>query len=97
MTIPPQELDLQLLEWLRHVDRKFLLVATKADRISGNQLRASLKKLSERLGVSPDRVIPFSAKARMGHTSFGRRSKLRPASKIPGHRMWRKRAKAISS
>ena len=35
VTIPPQELDLQLIDWLHHVDRNFLLVATKADRISG--------------------------------------------------------------
>ncbi len=52
VTIPPQELDLQLLDWLRHVGRNFVIVATKADRISGNQLRASLHKLTERLGVS---------------------------------------------
>ncbi len=42
VTIPPQELDMQLVDWLRHVNRKFLIVATKADRISGNQLRSSL-------------------------------------------------------
>jgi GTP-binding protein len=67
VTIPPQELDLQLIKWLRHVERKFLLVATKADRISGNQLRTSLKKLSEELEVTADRIIPYSAKARTGY------------------------------
>jgi GTP-binding protein len=67
VTIPPQELDVQLLDWLRHVDRSFLLVATKADRISGNQLRTSLRKLSEQLGVLSDQIIPFSAKVRVGH------------------------------
>ncbi len=67
VTIPPQELDVQLLEWLRHMGRNFLLVGTKADRISGNQLRASMKKLSERLGIGDDRIIPFSAKARIGY------------------------------
>ena len=39
VTIPPQQLDLQLLDWLRHADRNFLVVATKADRVSKNQLR----------------------------------------------------------
>ena len=67
VTIPPQELDLQLLEWLRHVDRNFLLVATKADRISGNQLRTSLHKLSEQLGIPAGQIVPFSARARMGY------------------------------
>jgi GTP-binding protein len=67
VTIPPQDLDLQLIKWLRHVDRKFLLVATKSDRISGNQLRTSLKKLGEELGVPLDQIIPYSAKARVGY------------------------------
>jgi GTP-binding protein len=70
VTIPPQELDLQLLHWLRHVDRNFLLVATKADRISGNQLRTSLHKLSEQLGVPSDRIAPFSARSQIGHDAL---------------------------
>ncbi len=66
VTIPPQQLDLQLLDWLRHARRNFIVVATKADRISNNQLRASLQKLSEQLQVSMEQVIAFSAKARVG-------------------------------
>ncbi len=84
VTIPPQELDLQLLDWLRHVDRKFLLVATKADRISANQLRTSLKKLSEKLDVSPDHVIPFSAKARTGHNELWKAIKTAAGVEDPG-------------
>jgi GTP-binding protein len=67
VTIPPQDLDKQLIKWLNHVDRNFLLVATKADRISGNQLRTSLQKLTEALGVPRERIIPYSAKARDGY------------------------------
>ncbi len=67
VTIPPQELDMQLIGWLRHVDRSFLLVATKADRISRSQLRSSLEKLTLRLEVPHEQIIPFSAKARLGH------------------------------
>ncbi len=67
VTIPPQELDQQLINWMRHVDRKFLIVATKADRISGNQLRTSLHKLSDALGVPPEQIIPYSSKARAGY------------------------------
>lgn len=72
VTIPPQELDLQLLDWLRHVDRNFQLVATKADRISGNQLRTSLHKLSDKLGVPHDQIVPFSAKKRTGYDELWR-------------------------
>jgi GTP-binding protein len=67
VTIPPQELDKQIIDWLHHVGRNFLLVATKADRISGNQLRTSLQKLTEILGVARERVIPYSVKARSGY------------------------------
>src|SRR5689334_9873078 len=52
VTIPPQEIDKQLVDWLHHANRKFAIVATKADRISGNQLRTSLQKLGEQLGVT---------------------------------------------
>lgn len=72
VTIPPQQLDVQLLEWLRHADRRFLVVATKADRISNNQLRASLNKLCEQLQVDLDQIVPFSAKARIGQDELWR-------------------------
>jgi GTP-binding protein len=72
VTIPPQRLDIQLLEWLRHSDRQFLIVATKADRISHNQLRTSLKKLGEQLQVNLDQIVPFSAKARIGQDELWR-------------------------
>ena len=45
VTIPPQALDLQLLDWLRHMQRNFIVVATKADRVSGNDLKKSVAKL----------------------------------------------------
>src|SRR6516164_11462985 len=61
VTIPPQQLDIQLLEWLRHANRRFLIVATKADRISGNQLRNSLHKLGQELQVEAGEILPFSS------------------------------------
>jgi len=72
VTIPPQQLDMQLLDWLRHADRRFLIVATKADRISNNQLRSSLHKLCEQLQVHLDQIVPFSAKARIGQEDLWR-------------------------
>lgn len=84
VTVPPQELDLQLLDWLRHVERNFLLVATKADRISGNQLRNSLHKLSEKLSIRPDQIIPFSAKAPIGRDELWRAIKLAAGIEDPG-------------
>jgi len=71
VTIPPQQLDLQLLEWLRHAKRNFV-VATKADRISHSQMRSSLQKLSEQLQVAMEEIVPFSAKARIGYDELWR-------------------------
>jgi len=67
VSIPPQKLDLQLIDWLRHHGRPFLVVATKADRISGNLLRSSLAKLSRELQLESGEIVPFSAKSRVGH------------------------------
>ena len=72
VTIPPQQLDLQLLDWLRHSKRDFVVVATKADRISHNQLRSSLQKLCDQLQVSTEQIIPFSAKERVGYEELWR-------------------------
>jgi GTP-binding protein len=84
VNIPPQELDLKLVEWMRHMDRNFVLAATKADRVSGNQLRTSIQKLSERLGVATDRIIPFSAKARTGQDELWRAIKQAAGVEGPG-------------
>ena len=83
VTIPPQQLDIQLLEWLRHADRRFLIVATKADRISNNQLRSSLHKLCEQLQVNLDQIVPFSAKARIGQEELWRA--IRAAVRLDDH------------
>src|SRR6266853_6274065 len=39
LNVPPQESDRQLLEYLKSVARPFLMVGTKADKLSRNQLR----------------------------------------------------------
>jgi GTP-binding protein len=80
VTIPPQELDLQLMDWLRHMDRQFIVVATKADRISNNQLRNSLPKLCDQLQILPSQIIPFSAKSRVGYDELW--AAIRAAAKV---------------
>jgi GTP-binding protein len=56
---------MELLNWLRHAGRPFLVVGTKIDRISNNQLSNSLRKLKAELLL--EEVIPFSAKGSTGH------------------------------
>jgi GTP-binding protein len=62
--VPPQTRDAQLIQWLRHIGRKFLVVATKIDRLSGNQRARNLAALAK--GLEIDEILPVSAKTRAG-------------------------------
>ncbi len=62
--VPPQDSDRQLLDFLNSSGRDFLLIATKSDRLSNNQLRNAVKTLTEAYPTAP--VIPFSAKTGAG-------------------------------
>ncbi|HKT25386.1 MAG TPA: ribosome biogenesis GTP-binding protein YihA/YsxC [Terriglobales bacterium] len=62
--VPPQKSDRQLVEWLQKHDREVLLVATKSDRLSANQLNKSLAQL--RRGHEVERIVPVSAKTKKG-------------------------------
>jgi GTP-binding protein len=64
VNVPPQESDQQLLEFLSATGRPFVIVATKSDRLSGNQLRNSLQVLSQKFPQTP--IIPFSARTGAG-------------------------------
>lgn len=58
--IPPQPSDGQLIDFLREVGRAFVVVGTKSDRLSSNELAKSVAALKREHGV--DEVIPCSAK-----------------------------------
>jgi GTP-binding protein len=62
--VPPQDSDRQLLDFLNASGREFLLIATKSDRLSNNQLRNALKTLADAYPMAA--VIPFSAKTGAG-------------------------------
>lgn len=62
--VPPQQSDRQLLDWLRHAGRDFAVVATKIDRLSGNERTRNL--LALRKGLELDDVLPVSAKTDYG-------------------------------
>lgn len=64
VNVPPQESDRQLLDFLNSSGHDFLLIATKSDRLSNNQLRNALKSLAEAYPMAT--VIPFSAKTGSG-------------------------------
>jgi GTP-binding protein len=62
--VPPQERDRQLLDFLNATGRDLVMIATKSDRLSNNQLRNALKSLAEAYPTAT--VIPFSAKTGAG-------------------------------
>jgi len=64
VNVPPQESDRQLLAFLTSSGRPFLIVGTKSDRLSGNQLRNSLQTLTHEFPQT--RIVPFSAKSAAG-------------------------------
>src|SRR5271168_3544540 len=64
VNVPPQDSDRQLLDFLNASGRDFVMIATKSDRLSNNQVRNALKNLTEAYPTAT--VIPFSAKTRIG-------------------------------
>jgi GTP-binding protein len=64
VNVPPQESDLHLLQFLNASGRDFLLVGTKSDRLSNNQLHQAMKVLGKEYPAA--RILPFSSKTGAG-------------------------------
>ena len=60
----PTELDLLMKEWLESRGKPLIIVATKADKLSSNQLRASLSRASAVLNTKE--IVAYSAVNRSG-------------------------------
>jgi GTP-binding protein len=56
--MPPTELDVQFAEWVEHLNIPRLVVATKADKISGNQRAVEKRAIGE---VFPETPVVFSS------------------------------------
>jgi GTP-binding protein len=64
VNVPPQQADRQLLDFLAASDREFLLVGTKSDRLSNNQLHNALRTLGEQYPSAS--LLPYSSKTGAG-------------------------------
>jgi GTP-binding protein len=62
--IPAQPSDRMLQDWLREQGREFAVVATKIDRLSGNERTRNLASLKRDLEV--EEILPVSAKTNAG-------------------------------
>ena len=64
----PSKQDIEMYQYLRHYGLDGLVAATKADKISRNQLAKHIKLIRQTLGLSAeDKVIPVSSLKRTGH------------------------------
>jgi GTP-binding protein len=79
--IPPQESDRQLIDFLDTSGRPFLVVATKSDKLSGNQLTNALRDLRE--GHPDANVVPFSAKTGKGREELWQEIRRAAESLVP--------------
>src|SRR4026209_610233 len=66
----PTKLDLQLHEWLEHSSKPRLILATKSDKLSNNELKESLGRVNRVFGK--DRVVAFSARTGRGRDQVWR-------------------------
>jgi len=62
--IPPQPSDTQLIDFFKQTGRPYLVVATKADRLSNNALAKSLAALKRAHGI--EEVLPVSSNTKTG-------------------------------
>ncbi len=64
----PSAQDVQMYEYLKHYGLDGIVVATKADKVSNNELQKCISVIRKTLGLGPeDKVIPVSALKRKGH------------------------------
>ncbi len=66
----PTTLDRQLHEWLVYHQKNHLIVATKADKLSNNKLKASLQEIEKALPES--KIITYSALTGKGRDAVWR-------------------------
>jgi GTP-binding protein len=69
--VPAQKSDRQLINWLQHHNRELLVVGTKSDRLSSNQLNKSLAQLRREHQV--ENILAVSAKTRAGLVELWRK------------------------
>ena len=68
--LPAQPPDRQLIDFLRSAGRDFLVVATKADKLSANKLRGALAVLTRDHGI--DTLLSYSSKTGDGRAELWR-------------------------
>lgn len=64
----PSSQDIQMYEWLKHYGLDGIVVATKSDKISRNEMMKNIGVIKKALGLgSEDKVFPVSSLKRAGY------------------------------
>ncbi|MCQ4638457.1 ribosome biogenesis GTP-binding protein YihA/YsxC [Anaerovorax odorimutans] len=64
----PSKQDVQMYDFLRHYGLDGLVVATKADKVSRNEMQKCIRQIRTALKLSQDdKVIPVSSLKKIGH------------------------------
>jgi GTP-binding protein len=61
--VGPTELDLQMVEWLDHIDLPYRFVATKSDKVRSAKSSKRRQELTSKLGVEKSDVLWVSAES----------------------------------
>jgi GTP-binding protein len=64
VNVPPQASDRQLLDFLESSGRQLVIVATKSDRLSGNQLGNAVRTMAQEHPRA--HIVPYSARTGAG-------------------------------
>jgi GTP-binding protein len=79
VTVPPQESDKQLLQFLETIGRPYLMLGTKTDRLSGNRLHQALRNFGQEFPRV--KILPYSARTGAGRDELWR--EIRHAALVP--------------
>ena len=81
VNVPPQETDKLMVEFLQSSGRPFLVLATKTDRLSGNELRKSLDALAQQYPQAT--ILPFSARTGTGQNELWQQIRAAAQKNLP--------------
>lgn len=62
----PTEDDVLMLNWIKHHGYKTVIVATKSDKLTKNELRKSQQIIRDTLGIAESELFFFSSTAKVG-------------------------------
>lgn len=69
---PPQPLDHAMAEWLIGTRQRYVVVGTKADKVTRSKVSGLVASIASSLGVDPEDSIAFSAQTGLGRDQLWR-------------------------